>query len=54
MLNKIDERTKSHLIKVFRKGKTVSDIQENYPEFSRQQLAAIKAHVTMRTYGPNA
>ena len=49
-ITKITKAHKSNLIRHFEKGKKVKDIAHKYPQYTRQQLAGIKAHVKMGTY----
>lgn len=49
-LVKIKQSDKTHMIRYFENGKKVVDIQSKFPEYTRNQLAAVKAHVNMGTY----
>ena len=40
---------KEKMIKMFKKGKTVNEVMESF-SYTKQQLAAIKAWVTMGKY----
>ena len=42
--------TKEEAVDLFRNGHSVNDVHSQYRGFSRGQLAAIKAHLTMGTY----
>ena len=41
---------KTRLISWFKKGKTVDQMVNRFPQYTTRQLSAIKAHVTMGTY----
>lgn len=50
---KKQEVTKGHktsIIQMHEQGKNAEEIQKKYPQYSRMQIAAIKAHCTMKTY----
>lgn len=48
-LTKVSESDKKRIVKMFQKGKTTSEVMEKF-SYSKMQLAAIKAWVTMGKY----
>lgn len=48
--NSVSKSDKSRLISWFKKGKTVDQMVNRFPQYTSRQLSAIKAHVTMGTY----
>ena len=49
-LSKMEEREKKAIHKLFKRGWSSERVRTRYKKFSRQQIAAIKAHTTMGTY----
>lgn len=43
-------KDKQQIIKLFKSGIAFKDIQKKFKSYTRQQLAAIKAHVTIGTF----
>lgn len=46
----IDNKHKEKIIKLCKTGKSTEQILRKYPVYSKGQIAAVKAHVTMGTY----
>ena len=49
-IKKITEIEKKKIIRLHKKGKTSKDIKNLLPHLSPQQIAAVKAHITMGSY----
>jgi hypothetical protein len=49
-LQKMEEQEKHTISGLFKKGWSSERVRARYKKYSRQQIAAIKAHVTMGTY----
>lgn len=46
----IDVKDRNKIVALCKKGKTSNEIREKFPNYTRQQIAAIKAWVTMGKY----
>jgi transcriptional regulator len=50
MTKPLTEKQVERVLNLFEKGKTNEEVQKQ-TRFTRQQVAAVRAHVTMGTYG---
>lgn len=49
-ITKVSEEHKDAILRLVRVGIDTATVMEAYPEYTRQQIAALRAHVTMGTY----
>lgn len=47
---KISAENKSTIISLAKKGQTIENVTEQFPMYTKMQISAIFAHVTMGTY----